>query len=561
MAVWTAEAGNRRIDLDQLKSVWQALDNRRRVVVLVATVAMFAAVLVLSRMAASPSMSLLYAGLESGAAGEVITALDQRGVAYEVRGDSIWVDGSQRDALRMSLASDGLPANGNAGYELLDGLSGFGTTSQMFDAAYWRAKEGELARTIVASPNIRAARVHISSAQPQQPFTPDAKPTASVTVTMARGDLAPAQVKALKYLIASAVEGMKPEEVAVIDSSGGLIEGGDPASGTAPADDDRAAALRHNVERLLEARVGPGKAVVEVSVDTETQRESIVEKSFDPQGRVAISSDTNEHTTSSTNQGGDAVTVASNLPTGDAGATGQSAKSASSDTRERVNYEVSQTRREILRTPGAVRRLTVAVLVDGVHKLSATGVETVTPRPAEEIAALHDLVASAVGYDEKRGDVITIKSMAFEPVQPLGTAAAASVLDRLNLDPMTVIQLVVLAVVALALGLFVLRPILTSSRAARLPDYGPRPAGALAAPDGFGGAGEDGVLTGEIDDGDFLPGMLSVVSPEDMASAADSAFEDDPANPVARLRRLIEERQDETVEILRSWMEDPEETA
>ncbi|MBE0554680.1 MAG: flagellar M-ring protein FliF, partial [Rhodobacteraceae bacterium] len=148
--------------MQNLLSIWAALDGRRRALVAGATVAVFLAVIALSRMAASPDLALLYAGLEGAAAGEVIAALDQRGIAHEVRGDSIWVPAAERDSLRMTLAAEGLPANSGSGYELLDGLSGFGTTAQMFDAAYWRAKEGELARTIQSNPQIRAARVHIA---------------------------------------------------------------------------------------------------------------------------------------------------------------------------------------------------------------------------------------------------------------------------------------------------------------------------------------------------------------------------------------------------------------
>ena len=150
--------------MQNLISIWSALDLRKKAIVLGATVAMFLAVLGLARMAGSPQMVLLYAGLEAGTAGEIVTALDQRGVAYEVRGDSIFVDANDRDSLRMALAAEGLPSAGGGGYELLDSLTGFGTTSQMFDAAYWRAKEGELARTILAVPEVKTARVHISQA-------------------------------------------------------------------------------------------------------------------------------------------------------------------------------------------------------------------------------------------------------------------------------------------------------------------------------------------------------------------------------------------------------------
>ena len=135
--------------MQNLLDLWANLGNRRRAIVIGATLAMFLAILGLARLAGTPNMALLYSGLDGTAAGDVVTALDAQGVTYEVRGDAIYVDESLRDNLRMVLAGQGLPATGGTGYELLDSLSGFGTTSQMFDAAYWRAKEGELARAPV----------------------------------------------------------------------------------------------------------------------------------------------------------------------------------------------------------------------------------------------------------------------------------------------------------------------------------------------------------------------------------------------------------------------------
>ena len=126
-------------------------------------------------------MALLYSGLDDAQAGPVVAHLDQSGVAYELRGGAIWVDESQRDRLRMDLAAQNLPQQGGAGYEILDEMSGFSTTSQMFDAAYWRAKEGELARTILSIPSVRSARVHLTA--PQSRGYRDQQPgSGSVTV-------------------------------------------------------------------------------------------------------------------------------------------------------------------------------------------------------------------------------------------------------------------------------------------------------------------------------------------------------------------------------------------
>lgn len=511
---------------------------------------MFAAVLGLARMASQPSLSLLYSGLENGQAGEIVRALEQRGVAYEVRGGSIYVEGGARDALRMTLASEGLPRNSSQGYELLDSLSGFGTTSQMFDAAYWRAKEGELARTIAASPQISVARVHIAH-QGASPFQRDLRPTASIALT-ASGEVSPAQAKALRYLVASAVAGLNPDDVAVIDDSGELI--GAPEDEGAGTAQDRAQELKEKVQRLLEARVGFGNAVVEVSVDTVTESESIRERRFDPEGRVAVSTDTEEASNSSRNQNGGDVTVASNLPDGEAEGNGTSS-AQNSETRERVNYEVSEVNREVTRAAGGIRRLTVAVLVNGLET-TAEGQEALETRSEEELAALRELVESAVGFDAERGDRITIKSMEFEPLEPLGTSSETGLIAGLGLNVMSIIQMAVLALVALVLGLFVVRPVL---------------AGRSATADVPLLEGGDAALDGEIEEDDAfaLPdiGMGSGFGGDSdggfpMITDFDGGGSMDSDDPVAKLQGVIEERKEETLEILRSWLEDtPEEHA
>ena len=547
--------------MQQLVAVWTGLGLRRQLVVAGATVAVFVAVLGLARMAAQPGMALLYAGLEGQAAGELIQALEARGVPYEVRGDAIHVRSADRDETRMMLAAQGLPSGGGRGYELLDGLSGFGTTSQMFDAAYWRAKEGELARTIVASPQIRAARVHIAHVG-AQPFRREVAPTASVTVTPAGGTLQVGQARALRFLVASAVPGLRPEDVAVIDGSSGTVLQAEEASAQAGASGsmtDREAELRRAVERLLEAHVGRGRAVVELSLEPVTETESIFERRFDPEGRVAVATETEQRARSSSDSGGDGVTVASNLPDGDAAEGGGSSRSQDSESRERLTYEVSQTSREVHRGPGAIRRLTVAALVDGVQEPGEDGAPVWRPRGAEELEALRELVAAAVGYDAERGDVISLRSLPFETPETLGTAAESPGPGWMALDMMTLIQLAVLALVALALGLFVVRPVLTSGRQPALaaPDAGAAPA--LAGP-AAGLPGPEPDFESGLPPGGFPQADLdidAVMAQAGLPGLPQPDLSDE--DPVQRLRRLIEERQEETVQILRGWMEEGEE--
>ncbi len=536
--------------MQNLATLWANLGLRRRVLVIGATLTMFLAILGLARMVEQPNMALLYSGLDTPAAGDVVTALDSRGVTYDIRGDAIYVDSAQRDSLRMTLAAQGLPAAGGSGYELLDSLSGFGTTSQMFDAAYLRAKEGELARTILAMPEIKSARVHIALA-PAQMFQDQSKPTASVTIVSRSGMLTSDQAKALRHLIAAAVSGMKPDDVAVIDSVGGLIPSETDTAAPNASGDTKAAEIRQNVERLLAARVGPGKAVVEVNVDVVTDREEITQRTLDPQGRVAISSETQDKTGSSNGNDG-SVTVASNLPSGNAGA-GGSNTSQTTDKQERVNYEVSETKRQVIKAPGAIRKVSVAVLVDQEAVTAADGSVTFQPRSDAELATLRELVASAVGLDESRGDVLTLKSLPFQQTPAEGALVEAGFLGGLGqIDLMSVLQLAVLAFVALVLGLFVIRPILTSSarNVRQLTASFPT----LALSGGTAGAANATVLTGEIDDGQTIGASADFANPAATMTGPE-------ADPVARLRRLIEERQSESIEILRSWMEHDEEPA
>ena len=534
--------------MQQIRSVWASLDKKKQFIVIGAALVVFLGVLGLTRMAGSPNMQLLYAGLESGSAGEVVRSLEQQGVPYEVRGGSIYVPAARRDELRLTLASEGLPANGGRGYELLDSLSGFGTTSQMFDAAYWRAKEGELARTIVASPHVAQARVHIANSS-SNPFQRSIEPTASVSVVPSGSEVTPAQANAIRYLVASAVSGMVAEGVTVVDSNGNVI--GTPETPTSSTSEDRAQQMRERVLRLVEARVGRGNAIVEVSLDTVTETESIRERRFDPNGRVAISTDVEERSDASKNQTTD-VTVASNLPDGD-GAVGDESNSSTSATRERVNYEVSETETEILRTPGAIKRLSVAVLVNGLPGAAQDGSSQFTPRPEEELAALRELVESAGGFNQDRGDVITLKSMELPNLEPQGTLASSSMLQGLTFDLMSLIQMATLALVTLVLGLFVVRPILTKPAVSA-------PLLAVAPPPNQSGAQSAGpALTGEIDDGSPRQNQLPGAATQQRGTVP--ALVGSSGTPVDRLRAMIGDKQEETVEILRSWLEENEEKA
>ncbi len=538
--------------MQQYILIWKALTFNRKLILIGASAGVFLAIFAMSRIVSSPSMILLYGGLEASSAGEVVRVIEQQGIAYEVRGGSIFVDSRQRDELRLTLASEGLPPNAMQGYEILDTLSGFGTTSQMFDVAYWRAKEGELARTIVNSSFISAARVHIANGT-SNPFRRTTSPTASVSVTPTSGSITANQARSVRYLVASAVAGLSPEDVTVIDANGAIIGGAEQANETDAAD-SRAEKLKLKVERLLEARVGAGNAIVEVNIQAITEREEIREIRIDPESRILISSDTEETSDTSKNSGGSQVTVASNLPDGDA-ATDTDSTSQRSQSRERVNYEVSQTEREVLKGPGEIKRLTVAVLLNQ-EVTEDTGEPVFVERSDEEMASLRQLVESATGFDESRGDVVTIKSMALKSAEPLQGTAQTSGFDLSSLDIMSVIQMIILALVCLILGLFVVKPILKNSQVKTLGnDAEGSQIPQIESSDT--GAVQSSTQAEVIDQSEDLE---SIPDSSDLPVISMMSQYDDADNPVERLRGMIEERQSETVEILRGWLEEKEKT-
>ncbi|SFS19269.1 flagellar M-ring protein FliF [Yoonia litorea] len=516
--------------MKNLLDIWNQLGIGRRIALVVAGLAVFAAVSFLARNAAQPEMSLLFGGLEGQAAGDVISALEQGGVNFEVRGNAVYVPTSERDQLRMNLAGQGLPMNGNRGYELLDQLSGFSTTSQMFDAAYWRAKEGELARTIVASPHIQTARVHISTPS-RRPFEREQTQTAAVTVT-ANGGMSEEHVRALQFLVSAAVPRLQSSDVAVIDDSGRLLSGGDQEN-HAQSTEQRSQALRHRAERLLSARVGPGNAIVEVTIDATTSMEQINERRVDPESRIAISTETTESSGNSSDTRGGPVTVASNLPDGDANGENATANNETSESRTLTNYDISETERQLIKGPGEIRRLTVAVLVNDVETAQSDGTTVSTPREPEELQALRELVASAVGLDEARGDTLTLRSMRFEPSPNLGTEATSAVALQ-GLDIMDLIQVIAFALVAIVLGLFVIRPILANARTAVT----------LEEPELSGSSDLQQPVEMAIDSSALDSFMSSGLG-------AGDAIEQDASS---RLRQMIADRQTETLQVLEDWI-------
>ncbi len=531
-----------------LKS-WQIMPIQKRLIVVASVLATILALYALVKVTLKPKMDLLYAGLDPAAAGEVIAKLDGLDVPYQVRGGAIYTDALRRDALRLELAREGMPRQSVVGYELFDDVNSFAMTSEMFDTAYWRAKEGELSRTILAMPNIQTARVHLGVQKTSGFSRADPTKSASVTVTSS-GSLTPQQAKAIQYLTALSVSGLEPNDIAVIDTQKGLIAGPGLEPDNSEFGDgelERAASIKKNLLSLLEARVGVGNARVNVSLELDRDRESSVERTFDPDGRVLKSQTTSEVNDTSRGSTG-AVTVASNLPEGDAGGGGTNSANRS-QTDESVSYEVSELVRNREKMPGAITRMTIAVLVNDQISYGETGEVIREPRTAEELSTLQELVQAAAGLNVERGDELTVKNLSFE--QPnLPDALVKPGMWEKFLDQYlgSVVQSGILAIVVLALGLFVVRPMLRGSANA--------------------GEGNAELMPLSLqDNSDFNAGspdsMVDVSPPALASSPAIAGHLDGPTNPdpIETLKSMAAEKPEDSASLLSAWLDDDDAVA
>lgn len=523
----------------------RSLSMRQKAITGAALMATLLVLALIAQQVSRPSLSLLYADLEPQTAGEVIARLDNLGVDYRVQGGAIYADASRRDSLRLELARDGLPRQDMVGYELFDNLNSFAMSSDMFDTAYWRAKEGELARTILAMPNVRAARVHIGQGSGRGLTARRQPATASVTLT-SEPSIDSRRAQAVQYLVALAVPGLQPDDVAVIDTRAGLLAGpglDDRAATDASGELGRAAALKTELLTLLEARVGPGNVRVNVALDVETDSVSTTERRFDPNGRVLRSTTTSDRTDQSDGTTG-AVTVASNLPDGAAGGGNQS--SERSETTETTRYEISEILTTTESLPGRVTRMSVAVLLDHERQLADDGTVSYVPRSDAELETLRELASAAAGLDTSRGDVLRVDTLAFDRPEPGEMVVPPGAGERfLDQHGGRLAQLSILSLLALGLGFLVVRPLLRASR------------GGVGAPppDLIGGAleplslGNDGGFPAM----DLMDGMDAANGLGNGAMGGGIGL---PApDPKSEMKDVVGENVDDAAALLASWLD------
>ncbi|SDF34837.1 flagellar basal-body MS-ring/collar protein FliF [Limimaricola pyoseonensis] len=500
-------------------------------------------------LALAPSFAPLYTDLSLGAAGRVVSALEQDGFKVELSGGGTIVSVPQPDVARarMALAEQGLPDEGTAGWEIFDQSSGLGMNSFMQQVSRLRALEGELARSIQTIEGVDAARVHLVLPEREAFSRTRPEPSASVIVRgRVTSQISRRQGLAIRALVASAVPELSPSRVTVLSASGETIlsEEVEGEAGIQAAGATMEERLQRSITEMLTARVGAGNARVQVNVELSNAREVIRQQSFDPAQQVVRSTETRQEESQDRDGGEPEVGVANNLPAELGGGVDGGAGSASNTTRndEIVNYEIGSTQSETVREPGAVQRISVAVLVNGIYNVASNGETAYQERSPEEIERLTQLVRSAIGFDEARGDQVSVDSLRFmDYSMDLGAPVGLSLGQTIAQNFGAILRgSFALALVAAVLA-FGLRPLLRRMV--------PEPGLALAGADaGFGGGGTPAL--GQAFEGarQMLPGGSRQQAepgalPAAGTSAAAVAGGAAPDGAAAQLRAMLPEQQ------------------
>ncbi|PVB59695.1 flagellar basal-body MS-ring/collar protein FliF [Labrenzia sp. 011] len=416
----------------------------------------------------APQMTTLYNELTLEDSAAVLSQLESQGVQFELKreGATILVPREQVARLRMQLAAEGLPTGGSIGYEIFDKTDTLGATSFVQNINHLRAMEGELSRTIGTLDRIRSARVHLVIPE-RELFQRDRRPPSASIVLNVRGSLGPGEIRAVQHLVATAVEGLEPDRVSIIDESGRLL-----ASGAGTDEDGLVSAslqertvavesrLRNQIEEILNSVVGPGRARVRVNADIDYNRLTETTETFDPDGQVVRSTQSKEEASSAVSRNGQ-VTVGNQLPNAEQGGEQGGDRDTTNLIEEVVNYEISRSTRTEIIEAGQVERLSVAVLVDGTYEPNEDGDVVYAPRDQETLDRIAVLVRSAVGFNEGRGDVVEVVNLQFAlPPQDDLLSEGDGLFEFTRDDIVRFAELGVLSLIAILLLLFVVRPLL-----------------------------------------------------------------------------------------------------
>jgi flagellar M-ring protein FliF len=514
----------------------------------------------------SPDMELLYSELQPSDAAAIAKKLDEAKIPYKVdkNGTKLSVASDQVGPVRMKMAEAGLPSGGSVGYELFDKAEGFGTTSFVQNINHLRALEGEMARTVGTLNGVQQARVHLVLPKRELFARTQNAATASVFLKLRPGaQLGRENIAAIQHLIAASIPNLEPSQVSIIDDKGKLLARGKGQNGddmaAANADEKKVAyegRLARMLEDLLGRTIGFGKVRAEVSADLDFDRITTQSEIFDPESQVVRSTQTvNDSSQSQDRDPLQPVTVDQNLPTAQAnsssGSAGPIASNKSNRNEETINYEISHTTKSHVRESGQVRRLSIAVLVDGVYLPVADGPPTYQSRNEQEMESIKALVRSAAGLDPVRGDTLEVINMRFATPDDEFGKADLLFLGMSKEDLFHLAEMLVLGVVAVLIILLVIRPLITR---------------AFEKADDDDEDEMDRLLT----DQSGVPAALSAPSgalAQDLAMEAAQADEELEqmidinrvegrvrASSLRKVGEIVEKHPEEAVSILRNWL-------
>jgi flagellar M-ring protein FliF len=500
----------------------------------------------------APQMTPLFTDLALEDSTAIVKELERQGIAYELRNDGeiVLAPKDRVPRLRMSLAEAGLPKGGGVGYEIFDKSDALGATSFVQNINHLRALEGELSRTIRSLDRVLAARVHL--VLPERPLFSREAPEASASIVLkVRGKLEPQQVNAIRHLTASAVTGLKPERVSIVDETGRLLaDGARGAENGGDSADDRQIAyeqrLRQQVEEIVSSVVGPGHARVQLTADFDFNRVTQTSEKFDPEGRVLRSSQTREESAATADNKPGQVTVANAVPGAPPPDTAAATRDQSHKTEEIVNYEISRSTKTEVTEGGRLNRVSVAVLVDGNYTRNDKGEPVYQPRDKDEIDHIAALVRSSIGFDQKRGDQVEVVNLRFAEVTGVAGPEPTGLMAFLQFtkdDIMHWAEELVMTLLGIVVLLLVVRPLVNRIIASDQPALGGKAAAieqgdARAAITAGAGAAEIQALpsaTAKMIDVAQVQGQVHAQSVQKVGELADK-------NPT------------EAISIIRSWL-------
>jgi flagellar M-ring protein FliF len=415
--------------LQNVWSVWRQLGLNQKISLLLVSIVVVAAMVGMLVWASRPDMQLLYGRLDPKDAGDIATSLDAQGVPYEVEagGGSILVPRDQVHRVRMELASQGVPSGGSIGFEIFD-KGNFGISDFVQRTNYLRAIQGELSRTVSQLDGVRSARVMVVMPENRLLVTDtSARSTASVLVDTGGRRLESEAVNSVRSLVANAVEGLRLDDVVVVDNRGNVLSDelreqsiGGLTAGQIRYRRELEDYFGKKIESMMAAVLGPGNAVARVSVEVDSSQSTTFEERYDPDGQVIRTQTTTEDSNTSRETGSTTGAGASaNVPASDTGGDYARAPVTVAEEKRKSrtdSFEINRSTTETVRSPGEVRRITAAVFV-AMRSTGEGTARTTTPRTAPELESLRQMVVTALGITPLRNqsldEIVSLQEIDF----------------------------------------------------------------------------------------------------------------------------------------------------